>query len=113
MFRKEVLALSPVVTEEFLKLYVAYKAETNFVDVVPQAPASASRSICGSTSCTIPEASPGLDAEAVSVGRGFGRGEIGRRQTSPAAPCELALRPKYAHLAESPPSTVSWGTGTV
>ena len=37
MFRKEVLDLSPVVTEEFLKLYVAYKAETNFVDVVPQA----------------------------------------------------------------------------
>ena len=36
-FRKEVLALNPVVTEEFLKLYVAYKAETNFVDVVPQA----------------------------------------------------------------------------
>ena len=37
VFRREVLALSPVVTEEFLKLYVAYKAETNFVDVVPQA----------------------------------------------------------------------------
>ena len=36
-FRAEVLALSPVITEEFLKLYVAYKAETNFVDVVPQA----------------------------------------------------------------------------
>ncbi len=36
-FRKEVLALDPAVTEEFLKLYVAYKAETNFVDVVPQA----------------------------------------------------------------------------
>jgi uncharacterized protein with ParB-like and HNH nuclease domain/predicted transport protein len=35
-FRKAVLALDPVVTEEFLKLYVAYKAETNFVDVVPQ-----------------------------------------------------------------------------
>lgn len=35
-FRKEVLALDPVVAEEFLKLYVAYKAETNFVDVVPQ-----------------------------------------------------------------------------
>jgi uncharacterized protein with ParB-like and HNH nuclease domain/predicted transport protein len=35
-FRKEVLALDPVVSEEFLKLYVAYKAETNFVDVVPQ-----------------------------------------------------------------------------
>ncbi len=36
-FRKEVLALDGCVTEEFLKLYVAYKAETNFVDVVPQA----------------------------------------------------------------------------
>jgi uncharacterized protein with ParB-like and HNH nuclease domain/predicted transport protein len=36
-FRKEVLALDACVTEEFLKKYVAYKAETNFVDVVPQA----------------------------------------------------------------------------
>jgi predicted transport protein len=36
-FRKEVLALDPCVTEDFMKLYVAYKAETNFVDVVPQA----------------------------------------------------------------------------
>ncbi|MEA5449452.1 DUF262 domain-containing protein [Leptolyngbya sp. CCNP1308] len=36
-FRAQVLALDPVVNEEFLKLYVAYKAETNFVDVVPQA----------------------------------------------------------------------------
>lgn len=36
-FRKQVLALDPCVTEEVLKLYVAYKAETNFVDVVPQA----------------------------------------------------------------------------
>lgn len=36
-FRKEVLALDPCVNEEFLKLYVAYKAETNFVDVIPQA----------------------------------------------------------------------------
>lgn len=35
--RKEILALDPCVTETFLKLYVAYKAETNFVDIVPQA----------------------------------------------------------------------------
>lgn len=35
--RKEVLSLDSVVTEEFLKLYIAYKAETNFVDVEPQA----------------------------------------------------------------------------
>jgi predicted transport protein len=34
-FRREVLALDPCVYEEFLKLYVAFKAETNFVDVVP------------------------------------------------------------------------------
>lgn len=36
-FRKQVLALDPCVSEEFLKHYIAYKAETNFVDVVPQA----------------------------------------------------------------------------
>ena len=36
LFRKDVLALDPCVTEEFLKRYVAYKAETNFVDIVPQ-----------------------------------------------------------------------------
>ena len=35
--RKEILALDPCITEEILKLYIAYKAETNFVDVVPQA----------------------------------------------------------------------------
>jgi len=36
-FRSQVIALDLCVSEEFLKLYVAYKAETNFVDVVPQA----------------------------------------------------------------------------
>jgi predicted transport protein len=36
VFRREVLALDPCVAEEYLKLYVAYKAETNFVDVIPQ-----------------------------------------------------------------------------
>jgi uncharacterized protein with ParB-like and HNH nuclease domain/predicted transport protein len=36
IFRKDILALDPCVSEEFLKLYVAYKAETNFVDIVPQ-----------------------------------------------------------------------------
>ena len=35
-FRKTVLALDASISEEFLKLYVAYKAETNFVDVIPQ-----------------------------------------------------------------------------
>lgn len=37
MLRKEIVALDEAVTEEFLKYYVAYKAETNFVDIVPQA----------------------------------------------------------------------------
>ncbi len=35
-FRNEVLALDPCVSEEFFKTVVAYKAETNFVDLVPQ-----------------------------------------------------------------------------
>lgn len=33
--RKEVIALDPSVTEDILKLYIAFKADTNFVDVVP------------------------------------------------------------------------------
>lgn len=35
--RTQLLALDPNITEEILKLYIAYKAETNVVDVVPQA----------------------------------------------------------------------------
>jgi uncharacterized protein with ParB-like and HNH nuclease domain/predicted transport protein len=34
--RVSILALDPCVNEEFLKIYVAYKAETNFVDIIPQ-----------------------------------------------------------------------------
>ncbi len=35
-FSNEALALDPGITRHFLKHYVAFKAETNFVDVVPQ-----------------------------------------------------------------------------
>ena len=35
--RKEILALDPCVTEDYLKHFIAYKAETNFVDVFPRA----------------------------------------------------------------------------
>lgn len=35
--RQRIVEIDPCVTEEFLKQYVAYKAETNFVDIVPQA----------------------------------------------------------------------------
>ena len=34
--RKQILALDPNVSEVFLRNYVAFKADTNFVDVVPQ-----------------------------------------------------------------------------
>lgn len=36
-FRRKVKGIDPCVTEEFLKIYIAYKAETNFVDVIPRA----------------------------------------------------------------------------
>jgi uncharacterized protein with ParB-like and HNH nuclease domain/predicted transport protein len=36
-FRKAILALDPCVTEEIRKVYIAYKAESNFVYVSPQA----------------------------------------------------------------------------
>jgi len=36
-FRNQVLSLDPAVREVILKLYIAYKLDTNFVDVVPQA----------------------------------------------------------------------------
>lgn len=35
--RKEILAIDPCVHEVVLKNYVAYKAETNFVDIIPKA----------------------------------------------------------------------------
>ena len=35
-FREQVLALNPCVSEEILQQWIAYKAETNFVDVIPQ-----------------------------------------------------------------------------
>ena len=34
--RKRILTLDASITEEILKLYIAFKADTNFVDVVPQ-----------------------------------------------------------------------------
>ncbi len=37
MLRKEILALNEEITEEILKLYIAYKFDTNFVDIIPQA----------------------------------------------------------------------------
>ncbi|MGH8626915.1 MAG: DUF5655 domain-containing protein, partial [Gammaproteobacteria bacterium] len=71
-FRKQVLALDPCVTEEFLKLYVAYKAETNFVDVVPQA-----KRLRLSLNMTFPEISDPRDIckDVSGVGR-WGNGDV-------------------------------------
>ncbi len=71
-FRKETLALSPCVSEEFLKLYVAYKAETNFVDVVPQ-----KNRLCLSLNMQIHELRDpkGLAEDVSGVGR-WGNGDV-------------------------------------
>jgi uncharacterized protein with ParB-like and HNH nuclease domain/predicted transport protein len=71
-FRKEVLALDPCVSEEFLKLYVAYKAETNFVDVVPQA-----KRLRLSLNMTFPEINDpnGLCKDVTALGR-WGNGDV-------------------------------------
>lgn len=70
--RKQVLALDPCVTEEFLKLYVAYKAETNFVDVVPQA-----RRLRLSLNMAFAEISDpkGLCKDVTGIGR-WGNGDV-------------------------------------
>lgn len=71
-FRTQVLALDPVVTEEFLKLYVAYKAETNFVDVVPQA-----KRLRLSLNLSFPEIDDpkGLCKDVTNLGR-WGNGDV-------------------------------------
>lgn len=71
-FRREVLALDPCVTEEFLKLYVAYKAETNFVDIVPQA-----KRLRLSLNIAFPDISDpqGLCKDVSNVGR-WGNGDV-------------------------------------
>jgi uncharacterized protein with ParB-like and HNH nuclease domain/predicted transport protein len=71
-FRKEVMVLDPCVTEEFLKLYVAYKAETNFVDVVPQL-----KRLLLSLNMAFPEVNDpkGLCRDVTGMGR-WGNGDV-------------------------------------
>jgi uncharacterized protein with ParB-like and HNH nuclease domain/predicted transport protein len=70
--RKQILALDPTVTEEFLKLYVAYKAETNFVDVVPQ-----SKRLLLSINIEFPELNDpkGIARDVTGLGR-WGNGDV-------------------------------------
>lgn len=71
-FRKHVLALDPCVSEEFLKLYVAYKAETNFVDVIPQ-----QKRLCLSVNIKFSEISDpkGICKDVSGIGR-WGNGDV-------------------------------------
>lgn len=70
--RPQILGLDPCVIEEFLKLYVAYKAETNFVDVVPQA-----RKLRLSLNMPFPEINDpkGVCRDVSGVGR-WGNGDV-------------------------------------
>lgn len=73
-FEQRILALDPCVTREFLKLYVAFKAETNFADVVPQA-----RGLRISLNIEPQDISDprGMVADVTSVGRwGNGNSEV-------------------------------------
>jgi uncharacterized protein with ParB-like and HNH nuclease domain/predicted transport protein len=71
-FRKEVLALDPCVSEEFWKYYVAFKAETNFVDVIPQA-----KRLRLSLNMPFPEINDpkGLCRDITKIGR-WGNGDV-------------------------------------
>ncbi|MDX2470576.1 MAG: DUF262 domain-containing protein [SAR324 cluster bacterium] len=70
--QKEILALDSVVSEEILKFYVAYKAETNFVDVVPQA-----KRLCLSLNMSFHEIEDprGLCKDITGLGR-WGNGDV-------------------------------------
>lgn len=70
--RKELLALDPNIGEEILKLYIAYKAETNVVDIVPQA-----SKLRLSLNMPYPELSDpkGLANDVTNLGR-WGNGDV-------------------------------------
>jgi predicted transport protein len=71
-FRAQVLALDENVKEEFLKLYVAFKLDTNFVDVVPQASGLRLSLNCKFTDLHEPK---GLCKDVTNVGR-WGNGDV-------------------------------------
>ena len=76
-FRAEKLSLNPCVVEEVLKLYVAYKAETNFVDMAPQSKALRLSLNAGFHEIDDPH---GLCKDVSSVGR-WGNGDVEVRLT--------------------------------
>lgn len=71
-FRKQVLALDDNVREEFLKLYIAFKLETNVVDIVPQASGLRLSLNCKFTDIHDPK---GLCRDITNLGR-WGNGDV-------------------------------------
>jgi predicted transport protein len=71
-FRSQVLALDENVKEEFLKLYVAFKLDTNFVDVVPQASGLRLSLNCKFSDLHDPK---GLCKDVTNIGR-WGNGDV-------------------------------------
>ena len=66
------MAIDTCVTEEFLKSYIAYKAETNFVDVLPQA-----KRLCLSLNIPFSEIidPKGMCRDITNIGR-WGNGDV-------------------------------------
>ena len=71
-FRSQILALDENVKEEFLKLYIAFKLDTNFVDVVPQASGLRLSLNCKFSDLHDPK---GLCKDVTNIGR-WGNGDV-------------------------------------
>jgi len=71
-FKAQVLALDENATEQFLKLYVAFKLDTNFVDVVPQASGLLLLLNCKFSDIHDPK---GLCRDVTNIGR-WGNGDV-------------------------------------
>jgi uncharacterized protein with ParB-like and HNH nuclease domain/predicted transport protein len=92
-FRKRVLNLDASVREEVLKLYIAYKAVTNFVDVVPQ-----KSRLRLSLNMAFDEVNDpkGLCKDVTALGR-WGNGDVEVGLSSPAQLDDVMLLVKQAY----------------
>ncbi|MGS0826799.1 GmrSD restriction endonuclease domain-containing protein [Shewanella sp. 0m-8] len=79
-FRTQVLSLDESIKEEFLKLYVAFKLDTNVVDVVPQASGLRLSLNCKYTEIHDPK---GLCKDVSNIGR-WGNGDVELKVTQVA-----------------------------
>ena len=103
-FRTAALALDPNITEDVLKLYVAYKAETNVVDVVPQA----GRLLLVVNMHFLDSSDPrGIARDVANLGR-WGNGDVEVALTAQEdLPCVLGLVRQELELQLSPSDAIS------